>query len=332
MPRRGSLSSINLIAGASILGNVGGTGLAANTTLVADVASYNSLAVVSQFASVISGAAGNIANVSGATLTSLKNLAGDIFPAVTNAMPSAYIPSLGNTPTGGFSGVVSTQANNIMGNGDLGIFSQVLTASNGFVSTTNQAIRSAKNAESVGYTSQDNTITGGFSDVSLAFSALGYDMSKLGILIDLGNLDNLGDPAALLRQIDSVSFGLPGLSAALINSGIPEEIASDLSSPEFSGALEKLAYQAMLTVTGNDLAQILKLLKVTTPNINTLADLLNPFKLFPNSFQTLTAPTRNGLRGVYVDSSGAVNNKLATELPSSVLAPLQGNPLQSIPR
>ena len=35
-------------------------------------------------------------------------------------MPSAYIPSLGNTPTGGFSGVVSTQANNIMGNGELG--------------------------------------------------------------------------------------------------------------------------------------------------------------------------------------------------------------------
>ena len=332
MPRRGSLSSINLIAGASILGNVGGTALAANTTLVADLASYNSLAVVSQFASVISGAAGNIANVSSATLSNLTNLAGGIFPAVTNATPSAYISSLGSTPTGGFSGVVSTQANNIMGNGDLGIFSQVLTASNGFVSSTNQAIRSAKNAESVGYTSQDNTITGGFSDASLAFSALGYDMSKLGILIDLGNLDNLGNPSALLKQIDSVSYGLPGLSAALINSGVPEEIAQDLSSPEFSGALEKLAYQAMLTVTGNDLAQILKLLKVTTENINTLADLLNPYKLFPKSFQTLTAPTSNGLRGIYVDSSGTVNSKLATELPSSVLMPLQGNPLQSIPR
>ena len=332
MPRRGTLSSINLIAGASILGNVGGTALAANTTLVADIASYNSLAVVSQFANVISGAAGNIANVSGATLTSLKNLAGDIFPAVTNAMPSAYIPSLGNTPTGGFSGVVSTQANNITGNGDLGIFSQVLGASAGFVSTTNQTIRSAKNAAGVGYTTQDNIITGGFSDVSVALNSLGYDMSNLGILIDLGNLDNLGNPSALLKQIDSVAYGLPGLSAALINSGIPKEIASNLSSPEFTGALEKLAYQAMLTVTGNDLAQILKLLKITTPNINTLADLLNPFKIFPTSFQTLTAPTSYGLRGIYIDSIGTVNSKLATELPSSVLAPLQGNPLQSIPR
>jgi hypothetical protein len=154
----------------------------------------------------------------------------------------------------------------------------------------------------------------------------------LGVLIDLNNLDNLGNPSALLKQIDSVAYGLPGLSAALINSGVPKEIAHNLSSPEFTGALEKLAYQAMLTITGNDLAQILTLLKVTTPNINTLADLLNPFKIFPSSFQTLTAPTKNGLRGVYVDSSGAVNSKLATELPSSVLAPLQGNPLQNIPR
>ena len=328
MPRRGTLSSINLIAGASILGNVGGTALAANTTLVADIASYNSLAVVSQFASVVSGAG----NISASTMTSLRNLASDIFPAVTNAIPSAYITSLGNTPAGGFSGAVSTQANNIMGNGDLGIFSQVLGASAGFVSTTNQTIRSAKNAAGVGYTTQDNIITGGFSDVSVALNALGYDMSNLGILIDLGNLDNLGNPSALLKQIDSVAYGLPGLSAALINSGVPKEIAHNLSSPEFTGALEKLAYQAMLTVTGNDLAQILKLLKITTPNINTLADLLNPYKIFPTSFQTFTAPTSNGLRGIYIDSIGTVNSKLATELPSSVLAPLQGNPLQSIPR
>jgi hypothetical protein len=45
----------------------------------------------------------------------------------------------------------------------------------------------------------------------------------------------------------------------------------------------------------------------------------------------LTAPTANGLRGIYIDSTGAVNTRLETELPNSVLAPLTGNPLQDLP-
>jgi hypothetical protein len=62
-----------------------------------------------------------------------------------------------------------------------------------------------------------------------------------------------------------------------------------------------------------------------------MADLLNPVKMFPRSFNTLTAPTANGLRGIYIDSTGAVNTRLETELPNSVLAPLTGNPLQDLP-
>jgi hypothetical protein len=76
----------------------------------------------------------------------------------------------------------------------------------------------------------------------------------------------------------------------------------------------------MLTVTGNTLAQILKLLKVTTENINTLADLLNPFKLFPNSFQTLTVPTAKGSRPIYTDSQGDVNTTLIQLLPPYILS------------
>lgn len=85
----------------------------------------------------------------------------------------------------------------------------------------------------------------------------------------------------------------------------------------------------MTTVTGNDLAQILKILRVTTPGIITMADLLNPYKLFPRSYITLTAPTASGLRGIYTDTAGSVNSNLATSLPASVLAPLEGNPLQN---
>ena len=87
----------------------------------------------------------------------------------------------------------------------------------------------------------------------------------------------------------------------------------------------------MTKITGESLAQILRLLRVTTPGITTMADLLNPVKILPRSYNTLTAPTANGLRGIYINAAGAVNTRLETELPASVLAPLTGNPLQNLP-
>jgi hypothetical protein len=41
-----------------------------------------------------------------------------------------------------------------------------------------------------------------------------------------------------------------------------------------------------------------------------MADLLNPAKILPTSFPTLTMPTPDGLRGVYASASGTVNTNL----------------------
>ena len=80
----------------------------------------------------------------------------------------------------------------------------------------------------------------------------------------------------------------------------------------------------MTLITGNDLAQILSVLKVTTVGITTMADLLNPVKLFPNSFQSLTVSGTAFKRSIpiYVNSSGSVNETLKTELPPYVLSSL----------
>jgi hypothetical protein len=78
-------------------------------------------------------------------------------------------------------------------------------------------------------------------------------------------------------------------------------------------------YQAMTQITGSDLNQILQILSVTTTGINTMADLLDPTKLFPNSFASLTVKTANGLRSIYENSNGAVNSKLVDDLPPYVL-------------
>jgi hypothetical protein len=78
----------------------------------------------------------------------------------------------------------------------------------------------------------------------------------------------------------------------------------------------------MTQIQGQDLNQILNLLKITTSGIDTMADLLNPVKLFPNSYQSLTVVTSGGLRAIYINSEGTVNSNLRDELPSYVVSNL----------
>lgn len=317
----GSLSSLNLIAGAGILGNVGGVPITANTNLSNNISQYTSVSVVSRFANIVSSGYIN------------QNIVANSFPALVNAIPTAYQGTLGS---GTMTAAIAFQANRIVVPGDLGKFAQIFSQAQAFVTQTNQLINTAVNANSApnttAYSGSDNLITGGFSDISLAFPAFGTDLARLGNLINLNNLDNLGSPAALLKQIADLSNPTPGLQTALLRVGIPQDIVDDLSNARWTDRLQKLAYDAMTQVTGTDLSQILRLLKITTPGIQTMADLLNPIKIFPLSYNSLTAPTNNGLRAIYINQAGNVNSTLQTTLPASVLAPLQGNPLQNLPK
>jgi hypothetical protein len=224
--------------------------------------------------------------------------------------------------------------NQILGGNDIGKFEQVFSAAQSFVNQTNQLIKTTLNADALtnttAYSSQDNLSTGGISSISQAFAAFGADLAQLGFLIDLNNLNNLGNPAAVLQQLSTVASITPALNTALLNVGIPESAIADPQSVTFTIQQQRLIYIAMTQITGTKLQQILSLLRVTTTGLTTMADLLNPVKIFPRSYNTLTAPTANGLRGIYINSSGAVNSRLETELPTNVLAPLTGNPLQNM--
>jgi len=321
----GIISSVNLIAGAGLLGNISGTPLIANTQVVASLSNYNNEPVVVQFANVKT--TGNSVLMSN-TMTSLQNLSSNTFPVVTNAIPAAYIPTLGNTPLGGLSGAVTTEINNILGNGDLGKFDQVFGAAQGYVISTNQLINSLINASSPSYAAtfsdQDNIITGSLSQVTQAFGAFSDDLLALGNVIDFNNLADLGSPESLLRQIFTQSRGSFEFNSALNAVGINQSLIDNIDTVQLTDEQQLAVYDVMTRTTGATLIQILRLLNVTTPNIVTLADLLNPVKMFPKSFITLTAPTNNGLRGIYLNSQGTVNTALETELPASVLYQLQG--------
>lgn len=319
-------SSLQLIAGAGILGNVGGVAIAANANTISTINSFFAVPAIAKYTNVV--VSGN-AVLSNTVISSLLTLSNNTFPAVTDVTPSAYTSNIGNLMLTGFVGTIEGQIGNIMGNGDLGEFDQVLGAAVGYCQQVNGLINSAINANTAPanktFQSQDSIITGGLSQITQAFGAFGDDLSRIGLLINLDNLTNLGSPQALVNQLLSLSTLPPEVYTVFLAAGVSSSTLADLPDVTMTDAEQKLLYDGMTKITGTTLTQILSILRVTTPGIATMADLLNPLKIFPKSFNTLTTPTSDGIRGIYVDSSGTVNSNLLTTLPPSVLAPLLGN-------
>jgi hypothetical protein len=299
-----TLTPLQLIAGAGLLQN---QGLSVSPELSASITAYSSTAVISAFLDAL------------ANDPSLATLAANSVPAFSNSLPAAYA-NIGTQMTT----AISTQASADFGSGDISKFVQAVNLSLSYAESTNLFINSAVNSQTYlgnTFTSTNDSITGDVTSINLATTAFGADLAKLGRLIDLRDLGDLGSPLALIQRVIETTGNIPVLSLLLLAEGVSEDIVLNLTSPTLSVAdsIQRLMYQAMTKIAGGDLAQILKVLKVTTPNIVTMADLLNPVKLFPNSYLSLTVTTANGPRAVYINSSGAVNSNLEQELPAYVI-------------
>lgn len=314
---------LQLNAGAGLLQN---QGLSVNAELTTAITDYQTLPLIAPLLDTISvAAAGNI--LSPPTIVTLETLGSIDCPALSDSVPDNYpsLPSSNDPP--GFTSFIINTATTYMGNGDVSKFTQALAIADGYVNQTNTFINSAVNSQTYlgnTFTTTNDMITGDITAVNLAIPAFAQDLSNLGNLIDLRNLDNLGSPLALVQRIISVVGNVPVLSVYFIEEGVPEDIVVNLNNPTTSvvDSVQKLMYQAMTRITDDDLSQILRVLGVTTVGISTMADLLNPYKLFPNSFQSLTAPTATGPRAIYINSEGTVNSNLAQELPLYVVSSL----------
>ena len=172
------------------------------------------------------------------------------------------------------------------------------------------------------YTNVDNSITGDISQVSTDPAVFGQDLKNLGNLWDMNNIDNLGSPLALVQRLVNVVGTVPVISLTFLAAGVPESVVVNLDNPNISvdDSAQRAMYTAMTQITGDNLTQILQILGVTTVGINTMADLLNPVKLFPNSFQTLIVPTSIGSQNIYTNSQGDVNTTLVQSLPPYILS------------
>ena len=312
-----------MIAGAT-LSNNGGIRIANTWTAASN--SYTGTTLLTPFFAAVAGAPG--ANISESTLTSMFTFCAATVPALADNTPAAY-SSLGTNISTGFTGIITNQGISYLGSGNVTVFAQVFSAAQGYVGATNNYINTSINSQTYlgsTFTTMNSLITGNLSDVNLAMRAFGTDLAALGQLIDLDNLGNFGSPAALLRRLATLTNITPGVSNALIQAGIDQVNIDDISNPNITidDNIQRLAYQGMLKVTGTELEQVLAVFGVSTPNINTMADLLNPIKIFPNSYPSLTVRTYNQdtstvLRAIYDNNQGAVNSKLLIYLPRYVL-------------
>jgi hypothetical protein len=315
------LTPLQLNSTAGMLQN---QGLAPNAEFITAVTAYNSTALISPFLTTIENSTGNI---SANTISELETLSANTCAALSDSVPSGYSTLTVSTNPAGFTGLLTTTANTYMGNGDLSQFCQSLSISQGYADQTNIFVNSAVNSQTYlgnTFTTMNNMITGSVTTINLNTTAFGSDLTNLGQLINLKNLNNLGSPLALVQQIYSVAGTIPFVSASFISAGVSTEVVLNLTNPTVTvvDSAQALMYNAMTQITGDNLTQILTVLGVTTVGITTMADLLNPVKLFPNSFQTLTAPTANGPVAIYINSVGSVNTNLKTQLPPYVVSSL----------
>ena len=314
----GSLTALQLNAAAGLLQN---QGIGISSNLILAISSYTNTALISPLLSTISvGGTGNI--LSANVISNVETLAANTCAALSNSVTPAY-SSLGQQMTA----VILAEAAVDICSNNVSKLTQAVNQAQAYSSQTSTFINSAVNSQTYladTFTTMNSMISGSVTSVNPATTIFGSDLKNLGRLINLQNLNNFGSPLALVQQLYAVGGTVPTLSVAFIAEGISTDIVINLSSPTVSvtDKIQHQMYTAMTKITGDDLTQILTIFGVTTVGITTMADLLNPLKLFPNSYQSLLAPTANGPIAIYVNSTGSVNTTLTTRLPPYVVSSL----------
>lgn len=354
---QGSISPLSLEAGAGLLNN---TGIGVSSALTANIAAYTSTPTITKLFEVLTLA--GTANISTATLNSLKTMGASTCPALGDSVPTAYVNTAYPIPP--VSGAKLIPANTLLtttvasvaasylGSGDVGKFCQAYFSSSGYISLVNPVIISAANANTnyLGptFAGMGSLITGDLAQVNLAYPTFGQDLEDLGFTLNLANLPAMGSPAGLLQAL-SIAGNMPGgttpaVRDALLAAGLTPDEITDLVTdnqqslfnpdgllPNDFNALQKRAYPALCNVTGADLLQVLDILDCVTPNITQMCELLNPVKILPNSYLSLTIPNPAGPIPLLVYTpTGQVNGTVDTVVNTGALAPVGCDELAKI--
>ena len=148
------------------------------------------------------------------------------------------------------------------------------------------------------FSNMNDLITGDITGVNYSTFYWGRDLIKLGRSIDLSSIDTFGLPSNLLKTLYKNKANTPSLNVALLSAGFTEQqIYNILISNNVSISDEKTLYGAFSVIVGTDLQDICTLLNCQTEGLVSLSDLLNPEKMFPDSYKSLTYPVYNTFGG-----------------------------------
>lgn len=243
----------------------------------------------------------DVNDVSQANYDALVSLGATTIPALGCSTPSTYTQSYtGQITRYGWIRTISYQAYQefYLNTGSYADFVQTFSTAYSFIQQTNKTINSAVNSQSFlsgVYSNMNDLITSDITGVNIATTFWGQDLINAGRSIDLSKISTFGLPSNLLFTMQKNNAITQAVSLALLSAGFTTselgEILGKLKTVSMSQ--EKQIYAAFTIIVGADLADVCIPLNVQTLDLSSLADLLNPKMLFPNSYTSLTVPKYN---------------------------------------
>jgi hypothetical protein len=199
---------------------------------------------------------------------------------------------------------------------------------------------SSKTFMSGTYSNVNDLCSADISGVSLAFAAFGGDLINLGRALDLTNINKFGLPSNLLNTLDknNVTTATKTVEMALLLAGLSTQEIIEIKTPGYQPTKiqEASIYKAFTYVIdgdgGSDLSDVLAKLNCTTEGLASLADLLDPKKIFPTSYKTLTVPKYNIDRNItnsgkiyyLIYDNGGINTTQLQQLAQYFTVDLEG--------
>jgi hypothetical protein len=259
--------------------------------------------------------------VSNAVYNNLISIGSTTIPALGNSPPSTYnfsgYPNWASNYTytnpvtqWGYTRLFALQGYNEFNynsgiSADSGAYKDFLSGfmtAYSFIEYSNSTILAVNNSQEFldgTYSNMDDLITGDIAGVSIATTVFGQDLIASGKAINLQSISTFGLPSNLLSTLQQNNAVTKSVSLALIASGITvAELGEILGNIQpVTKEQERKIYGAFGIILGQDLKDILVSLNCKTIGLESLCDLLNPIKLFPNSYATLTVPVYNTVGG-----------------------------------
>ena len=340
----GALTATVLTAGAGMVGNVGGDVLKS----VSGVTNNITDSIQNTFSNMSSGLGDDIFS-GGFDVFSGDALSVMAPTGLTNVLPT------------GLSEAASVMGGSVTGSDILGSakkFGSVFSSADGFVGSANQMIAAATNSASSfaggTFPGMDGIMSGNLTGITNALPDFGADLGSLGSTINFESISSLGSPGQLLQNMDlagnlgpmydkvaeisvdpriatslggdlstitnAINSGTSGLSIGSL--GVDINKVAEIG-PALPSNIQSQLFDSFDSLSTTELGDVKGILGNTQAAITKGGDLMNPQKLFPTSFSTLTAPLRTasvGDRAIYT-ADGAVNeefNSLGANLSGSL--------------